>query len=503
MATKAELLLLGLLMDKPRHGYEINQLIQAEGIDSWLNVSMPAIYYSLSKLRDKGLVAETRQRGEGSPAKSTYHLTAAGREAFFTALEDSLASQERVYFDYDLPIYFINKLPLDRVLALLEQRRAFLDRWLAALDDRVAVEQKGEQNPLKLAILDHAQDYVRMEGDWLQTFAQRVEGCTQTRATAGDAHAGLMVLTGDLRNLHLPDLLRLVAVGKHSGTLTFTDGQKHRNITFQHGRPTCAWSERMTLELVPDSPPPQTLVLEDIYDVFRWQEGEFSLDQMMMEQAGCVPLDISVENLILGGTRWVDNWDAIQKFVPSSNAVFELSSRPETWAGLQLADDERRVLAAVNGLDDVAALARDNGLTVFEASRILYSLSALGLVRCGAEDKIRLRRLFRETAELMCRSTIAWRTSPTDRTCEEEVNQLCANLPLALRDGRIQDQTDPHLEIEELVEVYRTFVLTQLDVVSRRFGREKAQQSYERMLRQLAPELQETAARYGFDRLHK
>ena len=41
----------------------------------------------------------------------------------------------------------------------------------------------------------------------------------------------------------------------------------------------------------------------------------------------------------------------------------------------------------------------------------------------------------------------------------------------------------------------------QLDVVSRRFGRENARQSLERTLRQLAPELQNVAKRYGFDRL--
>ena len=73
--TKIDLLLLGLLLDRPMHGYEIHRQIQAEGIDTWFNVSLAGVYYSLGKLRDQGLVAESRQRGARSARKSIYRLT--------------------------------------------------------------------------------------------------------------------------------------------------------------------------------------------------------------------------------------------------------------------------------------------------------------------------------------------------------------------------------------------------------------------------------------------
>ena len=77
--TKTDLLLLGLLLDRPMHGYELYQQIQAEGIDGWFNISAAGVYYSLRKLRDQGLVAESRQRGGGSARKSIYRLTEKGR----------------------------------------------------------------------------------------------------------------------------------------------------------------------------------------------------------------------------------------------------------------------------------------------------------------------------------------------------------------------------------------------------------------------------------------
>ena len=125
----------------------------------------------------------------------------------------------------------------------------------------------------------------------------------------------------------------------------------------------------------------------------------------------------------------------------------------------------------------------------------------MGVVRTADLDKIRLRRVFREIAELMCSSTIAWRTTPEDRTCEEDVNQLTEHLPLRLDRGRIEDQADPQLKAESLVEMYRAFLLSQLDVVSTRFGHENTHRSFERTLRQLAPELQDVARLYGFDKL--
>jgi hypothetical protein len=42
-ATKIDLLLLGLLLDRPMHGYELYQHIQGEGIDAWFNVSMAGV----------------------------------------------------------------------------------------------------------------------------------------------------------------------------------------------------------------------------------------------------------------------------------------------------------------------------------------------------------------------------------------------------------------------------------------------------------------------------
>jgi DNA-binding PadR family transcriptional regulator len=498
-ATKIDLLLLGQLLDRPMHGYELYQQIQAEGIDDWFNVSMAGVYYSLGKLRDQGLVAESRQRGGRSARKSIYHLTDEGRDAFFAAMEAQAAGGDEVFMDYDLVIYLLNKLPLQRAIDLLARQRALLAGQAQRVELALVDERASDDSPLRAAILDHKRRYLEMEQQWLDDVIRDIQGQAGECRAADGARRGLMILSGDLHHYHLPDLLRLIVSGRHSGTLTVTDGLEVRTLCFQEGRPVCATARRRDEPVQP--PPPPEQVMQGLFDLFRWQEGTFTFDQKMEREEWCTPLTLSAEDLILCGCRWVDNWTIIQRLVPSAETIFELGMSPAQMAALTLAPPEQQIVDAIDGVKDVAALAREVGLTVFETSRTLYGLAAVGVVRTADLDKIRLRRVFREIAELMCSSTVAWRTAPDDRTCEEAVNDKTGHLPICLSRGRIEDQAEPQLKIDRLVEMYQRFLLAQLEVVSQRFGRENARQSFQRVLRQLAPELQEVAKRYGFDKL--
>ena len=498
-ATKIDLLLLGLLLDRPMHGYELYQQIQAEGIDEWFNVSMAGVYYSLGKLRDQGFVAESRQGGGRSTRKSIYRLTEDGRTAFFATMESQATSREKIYLEYDIVIYLLNRLPLQRAIPLLEEHLSYLAEEAHEVQAALAAERDNGRSPLKLAVLDHRRRFLEMERDWLSDVTQDVEGRHQDQQPDAGAQHGLMLLSGNLRHYHLPDLVRLIASGQHSGTLTVTKGQQVRTITFERGQPFCATSRGV--DETPNPSPDREQVMEGLCDLFRWQEGSFTFDQNVGCEESCVHLEMSAKDLILCGCRWVDNWAIIQRLIPSADTIFELGVPPEHLASLALTSVEEGILASVDGVRDVATIAREQELTVFEASRAFYCLTAIGVVRTADLDKIRLRRVFREIAELVCSSTIAWRTSPDDRTCEEEVNERTGHLPLCLKRGRVEDQANPQLKLDGLVEMYRAFLRTQLDVVGRRFGPENAQLSFERTLRQLAPELQDVARRYGFDNL--
>jgi DNA-binding PadR family transcriptional regulator len=479
--TRNDLLVLGLLLDRPMHGYEILQQIRAADVEIWLAVSPAAIYYSLSKLHRRGLVLETRARGEG-PERSIYHLTERGRQAFFAGMEKALASQEPYRSEYDLYIFLLNKIPQDRALALLEQRLEFLCRREAQVTE---IRQQAARDPLRCAILARLATCARTEREWLEGILRHLRG------EEIQEYQGIMLLTGDLQDFHLPDLIKLIASGRHTGTLTVTDGTSIRTLSFQEGRPACATSRGPDGEI---RTPEQ--VLNDLYDLFRWQEGAFTFDQRMGPTEGCITLHMGVESLLLAGARWVDNWATIQRVVPSSEAIFEQRRDIGLPEGLELAEEERRVWEALDGIRDVADVALACDLTEFETSKALYGLHTAGLIRPGDVDKIRLRRAFREFSELLCRATKPYRASPDDFTCEMEVNRRAADLPIRFNASRIEDHTDPGLRTEELAEMYRRFLRLQKEVIRERFGEAILRQLLQRVISQINPSLLETIQRY-------
>lgn len=481
MLTKNDLLVLGMLLDRPMHGYEISRHIKAEGVTNWFDISTAAVYYSLNKLSRLSLISEARSR-VGSSEKSVYRVTEQGREEFFAGMEETLTSKEPIHSEYDLGIFLLNKLPQARAQELLEERLSFLTDWFAYLEQELEKERADDGKPLQVAILEHSVAYASMEIDWLTGIINQLRGAD----TGPERYQGLMILKGDLHDFHLPNLIKLIASGKHSGVLTVTDGASTRTLSFHRGRPVCATS-RCAGEEVQDA----NQVINDIYDLFRWQEGTFSFDQRMEPKDGCVVLDMDVENLILAGSRWVDNWSTIQQTVPSPDTVFDRRDQDIDHKGLDLLDEELRVFNALDGLRDVSSVAMACELTEFETSKILYGLSAVGLIQPGDLGKIRLRRVFREFAELMCRGTIPYRDAPDDFSCEVEVNQRCRDLPIRFITGRIEDQTNPALRTEELADAYRDFLQVQQGVVEERFGQEIAGELLQQVKSRISPSLRE------------
>jgi DNA-binding PadR family transcriptional regulator len=494
--TQTDLLLLGLLIDRPRHGYELYQQIQAEGIDRWYSISPASIYYSLGKLRDQGLVTETRQQGRHSSRKAIYRLNEAGRAVFFEAMEDHLATREEAYLEYDLAVYLLNKLPVQRAMPHLAMRQAFLAEQIRDVQASLAAEGSDDDSPLKLAILDHKLRYLEMERAWLADLVREIEKDEAGDLAGERERRGLMILRGDLHSHRLPDLIRLVVAGRHSGTLTLTAGVEAYVLRFEAGRPICvAWRRHG------EEPRSCSVdeVLDGLCDLFHRREGRFAFDQSPGCQEEGLPLEIDARDLILRGCRRVEDWAIIQQLVPSADTIFEPGPAHQGAQSLALTETEARVVGAIDGIKDVAAIARELGLTLFATSRAIYCLAEIGVLCIADQDKIHLRHVFREIADLMCQSTRPWRSTVDDRSYEQEVNDLCRDLPLHLDQGRVEDGTDPLLDLDELQESYRLFLQRQFQVISRRFGRLNAEEAFKKTLRQIVPELQDVAKRYGLD----
>jgi DNA-binding PadR family transcriptional regulator len=86
--TNADLVLLGLLAEKPMHGYQANAELERREIRDWAAISRPQVYYSLEKLARLGYVREVPARsGSAGPERQSFAVTPAGSAALADALE--------------------------------------------------------------------------------------------------------------------------------------------------------------------------------------------------------------------------------------------------------------------------------------------------------------------------------------------------------------------------------------------------------------------------------
>ena len=75
----ADLLILALVEDRPRHGYEIGRLI-VERSQGALSYHIASLYPTLYRLEDEGLVEGRWVEKAGQRRRRYYRLTAAGRK---------------------------------------------------------------------------------------------------------------------------------------------------------------------------------------------------------------------------------------------------------------------------------------------------------------------------------------------------------------------------------------------------------------------------------------
>lgn len=171
--TNAELAILSLVVEQPRHGYEIEQVIAERGMRDWTEVGFSSIYYLLKKLEREGLIAGQLQEGGRGPARKVYQATPAGSQAYRAAVLDALAVPRRQYSTLLLGLSGLLNVPLAEAVAALRQYRAAL----VARRDHVQGNWD-RQRPLPTfieAMFDYSVTMIQAEIAWMEQFITIME----------------------------------------------------------------------------------------------------------------------------------------------------------------------------------------------------------------------------------------------------------------------------------------------------------------------------------------
>ncbi|MFD9949951.1 helix-turn-helix transcriptional regulator [Nonomuraea sp. NPDC059023] len=90
--SSTRLLVLGVLHEGPRHGYEINQLVTAGALERWTDVKAGSVYHALAKLESEGLAETHAEERTGDRLRRVYAITPEGRHALRDLLRKALSA---------------------------------------------------------------------------------------------------------------------------------------------------------------------------------------------------------------------------------------------------------------------------------------------------------------------------------------------------------------------------------------------------------------------------
>jgi DNA-binding PadR family transcriptional regulator len=118
------LLLLGLLLQGPRSGYDIDRFLRTRGA-LYADLKKANVYYLLDRLAREGFLAVEAEPGARGPRRERliYSLTDQGRERFDELLREVLRVPETQYSGVGAAITFLDRLPGTEAITLLQERR--------------------------------------------------------------------------------------------------------------------------------------------------------------------------------------------------------------------------------------------------------------------------------------------------------------------------------------------------------------------------------------------
>lgn len=232
-----------------------------------------------------------------------------------------------------------------------------------------------------------------------------------------------MALKGNLRDFPVTQLLNLVNVARKTGTLVVERSQEQVYVSFREGKLAFARNgndaggltnvlyharklnaaqvraineraggmsdKELGLLLINANyitqqeiiASLQAYYLSMVNRLFTWSEGLFKFDTELLPPSDRITVRISLENLIIDGSRRMREWEQLQGEIPSLDMALKFSDRPGVnLRSLNLSVDEWKVISFINPKNTIRQIARATNKNDLEIRKIVYSFIQAGLV---------------------------------------------------------------------------------------------------------------------------
>ncbi len=164
---------LGLLAQRPRHGYELHAAFEAVvgGAQNW-DVKPAQIYATLTRLEENGLVVENSIEQDGGPEKRVYAITDEGRAALRVWYQEAVAREhQRDEFFIKLMLCLVTGAS-DPAQIIQTQRGKLYQELHSVTVQRTRLNPRYEL--AKILLLDKTIMYLEADLRWLEMIQARL-----------------------------------------------------------------------------------------------------------------------------------------------------------------------------------------------------------------------------------------------------------------------------------------------------------------------------------------
>lgn len=174
--TQIEIILLALLYEEERYGYEIETVIEERHMRNWTKIGFSSIYNSLKNLEIKELIGSRYEEEFGSPARKVYFVKDSAREFVRETIKNILHSPQRVYSEFSIGLAFSHFLTKEEVYECLLKYRGGLEKRRQIILLNYSNEPEVQSKIHLKALFTHPLKLIEAEIEWINDLLNEIKG---------------------------------------------------------------------------------------------------------------------------------------------------------------------------------------------------------------------------------------------------------------------------------------------------------------------------------------
>lgn len=122
-------------------------------------------------------------------------------------------------------------------------------------------------------------------------------------------------------------------------------------------------------------------ILDIVYRLFTWTEGQFFFEPDKQPGSGCLTVPIELSNVIMEGSRRMQEWERLQDELPDLDMALKFTDRPDAkLKNISLSAEEWKIISYVKPTNSIRRIAQANSMSDFQIRKIVYGMLQAGLV---------------------------------------------------------------------------------------------------------------------------